>query len=131
MRHLIHMTFSSTLIPIPQPIKPQSSAQSLKERLDWGEPALTIIDVRSRDVYNNCHITGALSASINDALTSVVASLEYSRDIYVYGETDEQTTEAATQLRAAGYQNVAELKGGLSGWQAVNGSVEGSMAIAA
>ncbi|NEQ95992.1 MAG: rhodanese-like domain-containing protein [Cyanothece sp. SIO2G6] len=125
------MTFSSTLIPIPQPIKPQSSAQALKERLDWGEPALTIIDVRSRAVYNNRHITGALSAPINDALTSVVASLEYSRDIYVYGETDEQTAEAATQLRTAGYQNVAELKGGLSGWQAVNGPVEGSMAIAA
>ncbi|MGK7891431.1 MAG: rhodanese-like domain-containing protein [Leptolyngbyaceae cyanobacterium] len=125
------MTFSSTLIPIPQPLKSRSSAQALKERLDWGEPALTIVDVRSRDAYNSRHITGALSAPIGDALAQLAAGLEYDRDIYVYGETDEQTATSVAQLREAGYQNVAELIGGLSGWRAIAGAVEGSFAAVA
>ena len=56
-------------------------------------------------------------------------SLESERDIYVYGDTDESTAAAAEQLRNTGYENVAELKGGLVAWQAASGAVEGALTV--
>lgn len=106
------------------PLKSAVSPSELKKRLDWGEPALTIIDTRSRKDFSEGHITGA--ASIPDAVLveSVSASLELERDIYVYGSNDKQSSEAALRLRRAGYRSVANLKGGLPAWKAVGGSVE-------
>lgn len=47
-------------IPTPPPATPKSSAQALKERLQWGEPSLTIIDARERESYLEERITGAM-----------------------------------------------------------------------
>ena len=113
--------------------KLQATATSydLKKRLDWGEPALTIIDVRSRDDFNTSHICGAISLPISELVNRVQMNVELNRDIYVYGVNNEQTKEAAEQLRAAGYDNVAELQGGLSGWKANKYPVEGNSLVVA
>ena len=123
---------SSKLISIPEPLKSRSTVFALKERLEWGEPALTIIDVRHRrDDFNAARISGALSMPMDELVVRASASLEVERDIYVYGESNEQTAEAATQLREAGYKNVAELIDGLPAWKKADGPVEGSFAVAA
>lgn len=62
---------------------------------------------------------------LNELVARARASLELIRDIYVYGETEEQTAEAASRLRAAGYQHVAELVGGLAAWNRANYPIEG------
>ena len=120
-----------TIIPIPGPLKPRSSVYDLKERLDWGEPALTIVDIRTRQAYNSQRISGALSMPMVELVGLASASLEVERDIYIYGETDEQATEAANLLHEAGYQNIAVLVGGIPAWQVANGATEGSYSIAA
>ncbi len=102
---------------IPEPIQNKSSVKALKKRLDWGEPALTIIDLRTRDAFNACHIQGSIPMPMNEPAALTLASLELSRDIYVYAETDEETAVAANELRQAGYQNVSELIGGLTAWK--------------
>lgn len=119
---------SSTLFPTPQPLKAVSTVFDLKERLDWGEPALTIIDVRNRTLFNANRILGAISMPMDELVARASASLESERDIYVYGSTDEETASAAAKLREAGYENVAELMGGLGAWQAASGATEGSLA---
>ena len=119
------------MIPIPAPLKAQSRVQDLKERLDWGEPALTIIDVRDRSLFNVSHITGAVSLPINELVERSLMNFELTRDIYVYGSTQEQTNTAATLLREAGYLNVAEIIGGLAAWKAVDYPIEGNSAIVA
>lgn len=124
------MSTSSTPSQASKSLKAQSTVFDLKERLDWGEPALTIIDVRARDAFNISRITGAISIPAEELVARVGANLESDRDIYVYGDTDEQTAEAANKLREAGYENVAELTGGLAAWKAANGPVEGSFAVA-
>jgi len=116
-------------IPIPDPIKNTSSVASLKERLDWGEPALTIVDVRDSSAFNAIHIMGAVSIPMNELVARAIANLELIRDIYVYGETNEQTAAAAFNLRAAGYKNVAELLDGLAAWKAIGYPTEGFSAI--
>ena len=119
------------LIPIPSPLKAKSRIEDLKTRLDWGEPALTIIDLRNRDAFNTSHIMGAISLPVTELVERVQNQLELIRDIYIYGETDEETTAAAEQLRAAGYQNVAELIGGLPAWKAAKYPLEGNLAATA
>ncbi len=123
------MSNSSSVIP--EPLKVKSLVYDLKKRLDWGEPALTIIDIRDREAFNTSHISGAISLPMNELISSVSNNLELERDIYIYGSNDEQTADAATQLRTAGYQNVAELRGGLAAWKANSFPIEGNLAVVA
>jgi rhodanese-related sulfurtransferase len=113
------------IIPQQPPIEPQSDAHVLKSRLEWGEPAFTILDVRDRSTYNDGHIMGAMAMPIEDLVDRASSSLEKSRDIYVYGAGDEQTSQAVNLLRSAGFEHVSELKGGLAAWKAIGGPTEG------
>jgi rhodanese-related sulfurtransferase len=109
------------IIPTPQGFTPVSSAQALKERLQWGEPGLTIIDARSREAFLEERITGAM-------LASDVSSLPENREIYIYANTDDEAAEAADNLRQDGFESVSQLQGGLAGWKAINGATEGRTA---
>ncbi|MFW5667467.1 MAG: rhodanese-like domain-containing protein, partial [Coleofasciculus sp.] len=89
-------------IPTPPPQQmPESSAQALKSRLQWGEPALTILDVRDRDAFNQARITGAIPMPMEELTDRAISSLEPQREIYVYGDNDQQSNQAASQLREA------------------------------
>lgn len=115
--------------PLPKPPSmsaTQAPAEELLKRLNWGEPALTIIDVRSREAFNDERITGAVPISIDQIPDGVESTLERKRDIYVYGDSAD---EAASQLRQAGYANVAVLQGGLSAWKSIGGPTEGITAF--
>lgn len=115
------------ITPPAPPFKEIASAHDLKGRLDWGEPGLTILDVRDRESFNKSHITGAMAMPLNEDLVArAQSSLEYKRDIYVYGESDEQTAEAASILRQAGFRNVAQLQGGIPAWKAIQGPIDGA-----
>ncbi len=114
------------MMTIPEPLKSKSRIYDLKKRLDWGEPTLTIIDVRSRDVFKTSHITGAISFPLGQLAEQSLMNLELVRDIYVYGSSDEETAAAAALLKEAGYQNVAELAGGAAAWKAAGFPIEGN-----
>lgn len=113
------------VIPPEPPVQGQSGVHELKSRLEWGEPAFTILDVRDRNAYNDGHIMGAMPMPIDEVADRAKASIALSRDIYIYGETDAETAEAAQKLRTAGFEHVAELKGGLPAWKAIAGPTEG------
>lgn len=121
---------SSGLFPQPASFKEKSRVYDLKSRIDWGEPALTIIDVRDRASFNEAHIMGAISFPSEELVERANASLESDRDIYVYSDTDEETADAATRLRKAGFQRVAEVTGGLGAWRAAEYPVESSSVVA-
>ncbi|MEO0431219.1 MAG: rhodanese-like domain-containing protein [Cyanobacteria bacterium J06656_5] len=120
----------NTFFPVPKPLKSVSTVFELKDRLDWGEPALTIIDVRERSLFNESRISGSISMPMDELVARASVSLESERDIYVYGGTNDATASAATKLREAGYENVAELTGGLGAWQAASGATEGRLVVA-
>ncbi len=114
------------IIPNQPPVdQKKSDAHVLKSRLEWGEPAFTILDVRDRPTYNEGHIMGALSMPMDGLGNTATESLAKSRDIYVYGASDADTTQAAQALRSKGFENVSELKGGLAAWKAIGGPTEG------
>lgn len=113
------------VIPPQPPVQAQSGVHELKSRLEWGEPAFTILDVRDRNAYNDAHIMGAMAMPKDEVVERAKSTIALSRDIYIYGETDEETAQVASQLRAAGFENIAELKGGLPAWKAIAGPTEG------
>lgn len=111
---------------VPPSMHANASAHELKSRLNWGEPGLTIVDVRDRSSFAECRIMGALNMPADGLPQAAQSSLEDNRDIYLYGATDEETAAAAELLRGAGFQHVAELKGGLRAWREIDGAIEGS-----
>lgn len=115
--------------PTPPGFKTQSTAHDLKARLNWGEPGLTIVDVRDRDAFNDEHITGALPLPVDDLGQAAQLRLLKGRDIYVYGSDDQQTATAASAIRQAGFDRVSELKGGITAWKEIDGAVDGSTVI--
>lgn len=112
------------LFPRPEPMKAWSRVYDLKVRLDWGEPALTIIDIRDRALFNESHVMGAISIPEPHLVERATQSLEFGRDLYVYAGIDEEASNAADQLRSAGYEKVSVLRGGVAAWKAAGFPVE-------
>lgn len=112
------------LLPKPSPLRPDSRVYDLKERLDWGEPALTIIDVRDRTDFNKSRITGAISMPVDSLLATAASSFEATRDLYIYSNTDDESAAVAEQLRGAGFLRVAIVRGGVAAWKAAGFPVE-------
>lgn len=106
-----------------------SSPSDVKKRLDWGEPGLTIVDARSRDAFNEERIMGAIPGFDGETMDLLKSSVSTDRDIYVYGNDDSGSEDAASQLRSAGYGRVSVIKGGLSAWKAVDGTIEGQKSL--
>ena len=115
------------LTPVPTDFEAVSSPADLKARLDWGEPALSILDVRDRTAFNEERITGAMPMPMSDLLDRAKDAFSAQRDLFVYGESDEQTATAVTHLRDAGFERVSAIKGGLPAWKAMDGPVEGQI----
>jgi rhodanese-related sulfurtransferase len=115
------------IIPQQPPVEPESDVHVLKARLEWGEPALTILDVRDRHSFNDGHIMGAMPMPSDELVHRAASSLDKSRDIYIYGATEEDSAQAVQSLRSAGFEHVSLLKGGLAAWKAIGGPTEGSL----
>jgi rhodanese-related sulfurtransferase len=111
--------------PAPQTFERFTSAEDLKARLNWGEPALTIIDVRDREQFNEQRIQGAIPYPADELVKRAQETLESNRDIYIYADDEGAAVNAASQLDQAGFQKVAVLEGGLKAWKAAAGAVEG------
>ncbi|WP_315790488.1 rhodanese-like domain-containing protein [Fischerella sp. JS2] len=102
-----------------------SVAHDLKSRLELGQPGFTIVDVRDRNIYNTGHITGAVPIPLTDLASRAKTAFHSKREIFVYGENDDQAAQATQMLKEAGFAYVCEIKGGLSAWKAVGGATVG------
>ena len=112
------------LTPTPVVLQEESTAYDLKTRLEWGQPALSIVDIREHEAFNRGRITGAISMPM-EQLAEMKSALEPQHDIYLYGDSDEQAHTAAQLLRAAGFEAVTHVIGGLDAWHQIGGPTEG------
>jgi rhodanese-related sulfurtransferase len=112
------------LTPTPVILQKESTAYDLKKRLERGEPALSIIDIREHEAFNQGRITGAISMPM-EQLDQMKSTLQPQQDIYIYAESDAQAHEAAQMLRAAGFKAVTQIMGGLDAWHEIGGPTEG------
>ncbi|WP_310411959.1 rhodanese-like domain-containing protein [Chamaesiphon sp. OTE_8_metabat_110] len=112
------------LTPTPVVLQYVSTAYDLKKLLEWGEPALSIIDIREHEAFNQGRITGAVSMPM-EQLDQMKSTLQPEHDIYIYAESDDRAHEAAQMLRAAGFEAVTHIMGGLDAWHEIGGPTEG------
>ncbi|MEL6937622.1 MAG: rhodanese-like domain-containing protein [Cyanobacteria bacterium J06598_1] len=111
--------------PVPTEFKSVTSPSDIKKRLDWGEPAFTILDARDRTAFNQERIVGAIPLQMDKLVGNAQNNLEPNRDIYVYGSDDNAAKSAGSELQSAGFEKVSVIQGGLAGWKAIGGAVEG------
>ncbi|MDB9373786.1 rhodanese-like domain-containing protein [Nodularia sphaerocarpa] len=102
-----------------------AEVHDLKSRLEWGQPAFTIIDVRDRHTYNYNRITGAIQIPLDELVKRAKPALHEERQIYIYGDSDTQAGYAVQLLRAAGFMNATVLRGGITAWKTIGGATEG------
>ena len=114
------LTFTPSVI-----FKPKSTADELKYRLEWGDRALTIVDIRAPQFFNLEHIKGAISVPFSRLEDLARSALSQHREIYIYGESDEQSLHGSRILLGAGFKNVAQIIGGLTTWLAIAGATSG------
>jgi rhodanese-related sulfurtransferase len=81
-------------------------------------PAVQLLDVRTRDEYDDGHIAGATLVDVNDTtfVDQAMAVLDPQRQVAVYCRSGRRSARAASLLTARGFK-VTNLDGGVMAWQ--------------
>jgi rhodanese-related sulfurtransferase len=96
----------------------------LKSRSIGNKSDLSIIDIRDPAAFNREHLIGAISVPFIRIGDLARSALPRYREIYIYGESDEQSLHAAKILLSNGFMNVAQIIGGLPAWREIVGATE-------
>lgn len=75
------------------------------------------VDVRTLEEYSSGHAARAVNIPI-DTLTSKLDTLEKNEPIYVICQTGNRSKKAAVMLKEAGFNNVLNVTGGTTAWEA-------------
>ena len=89
----------------------------LQQRLAAGD-SLLIIDVRQPEEFTAApgHLPGAVNVPLAELPNRTADITARQQAVVVVCKTDRRSARAATELLAAGLQNVAVLRGGTDGW---------------
>ena len=80
-----------------------------------------IVDIRSRESFQNGHIIGARSIPLQELKTAVDGSkLDQAKPVLLYCQMGMQSNQASQILKAAGFDEVYILQQGLQAWQQEN-----------
>ena len=87
-----------------------------------------VVDVRSKDEFKKGHIVDALNVPLADIKNNQLAVLEKfkSSPIILVCNTGMTSGQAAQLLAKQGFENLANLKGGMNEWQSANLPVQKS-----
>lgn len=112
-------------LPIPNAI----TTQELKNRLDWGEVSITILDVRPGELFGEAHIQGASSAPLpvlEERIGEITGHMQtgIDRQIVLYSDREGLSAQAAEMLVGLGYTRVMDYVDGFSAWRATGLPVE-------
>jgi rhodanese-related sulfurtransferase len=89
------------------------SAPDLAARIIDQDPALHVIDLRSREDFERFHVAGAIRQTLNDLGR---LPLSPSARIVLYADDDDRAASGGRLLRGRGYQTVMILRQGIAAW---------------
>ena len=94
--------------------------------LQRGQTGFIVVDVRSADDFEECHVEGAISFPYRQINAETVTRLPKDKLIVVYcwGPGCNASTKAALRLSSIGYR-VKEMIGGLEYWKRDGGNITG------
>jgi rhodanese-related sulfurtransferase len=99
---------------IPNRLTPQQ----VYDRLQAPRDNLILVDVRTqREWQHEGHIEGAVLIPVDGLQARAASELPRDAEIIVYCQGGTRSRAAARFLAQAGYTQVADLSGGLEGWQ--------------
>ncbi len=83
------------------------------------QPGVQLLDCRTAGEFRSGHLEGALQADWTDEgqFAERTRYLDKSKPVYVYCLSGSRSSGAADMLRAQGYREVVNLKGGLIAWK--------------
>ena len=89
--------------------------------------SVQLLDVRTPGEFYSGHLKHALLADWKDEseFSRLIEYIDKQKPVYVYCLAGSRSAAAAAKMRAMGYQNVFELKGGINAWKAEDKAVEG------
>ncbi|WP_199175022.1 rhodanese-like domain-containing protein [Sporosarcina sp. P29] len=90
------------------------STEQLKDRLK--DQNVQLIDVRSPAEYKGRHIQQFKNIPLN-VLSNKMGTLKKDQEVIVICQSGMRSSNAATQLKKAGFVNVTNVRGGMSAWQ--------------
>lgn len=90
------------------------STEELKGRIK--EKNVQFIDVRSPAEYNGRHIKQFKNVPLN-LLKNQMTTLKKDQEVIVICQSGMRSSNAAGQLRKAGFEKVTNVRGGMSAWQ--------------
>lgn len=88
--------------------------EAVKTLLDQGQPVI-LLDVREPFEFEKVHIPGAVFIPLGQ-LSQRLGELDRDADIITYCHHGMRSMAAASILRAAGFQRVQSMAGGIDGW---------------
>lgn len=76
-----------------------------------------LVDVRSKEEYNENHINGAINIDVNDINEDSISEIIFSlnTEIILYSNNGSRSSQAKELLKEYGYSNVYDL-GAISNW---------------
>lgn len=79
-----------------------------------------LIDVRTKDEFDQGHITGSLNADFNnsDQFASYLESLDKKAKYLVYCRSGNRSGQAVKMMEQKGFTNLTNLTGGIQSWTA-------------
>jgi rhodanese-related sulfurtransferase/glyoxylase-like metal-dependent hydrolase (beta-lactamase superfamily II) len=103
----------------------QIPADELSRELAQNPGGIQLIDVRRPDEWSHGHIAGALHKPLNH-VEEMLADLDGARPIVVHCKGGARSAIACSLIQRAGFENVANLIGGLDAWQSFGYPVIGA-----
>ena len=95
----------------------QIPVDELKRELEQDASSIQVVDVRRKPEWEGGHIATALNKPL-DRLESLLGDLDHTRPIVVHCKGGYRSAVACSLIQRAGFENVANLTGGLDAWQA-------------
>lgn len=110
----------------------ETDASDVRLDLERSPERIQVIDVRSREAYEACHVPGAISLPYRTISRETTAGLDPARTMVVYcwGPGCNAAQKGAARLAELGFR-VKEMIGGLEYWRHEGHPVEGTEGSAA
>lgn len=130
MKHILSIFLSFTLTVVCFACQSQvnySLTATEFEKGITGKDSIQLLDVRTPEEFNGGHLQGALLADWKDQdeFQRRIAFIDKTKPVYIYCLGGGRSAAAAIKMRATGYNEVYELKGGINAWKADNKTIEG------
>ncbi|MCP5055656.1 MAG: rhodanese-like domain-containing protein [bacterium] len=105
-------------------LAPSITAGELHDRREAGTAPVTI-DVRTAEEYAAGHIPGAVNIPFDEVATRI-GEVDAPHGVALYCMVGPRARKGETALRAAGYEKVLHLEGGLAAWKEAGLPIDGA-----